>query len=242
MKTVLITGATSGIGQQLALDYAAADWQVLACGRNTDKLQALQQRSDRIDTLAFDITDQQQVLAVGKTITQPLDLVILNAGTCEYIDDARQFDSSLLERVMRSNVLGTAYCLEAFTRHIPAGGQLALMGSSASFFPFPRAEAYGASKAAIAYLAQTLAVDLHPQQIAVSLISPGFVETPLTAKNDFAMPMKITVTDASTAIRAGLAKRQQHIAIPRLFTTLLALLGKLPNTLQHYLALKMVKS
>ena len=247
MKTVLITGTTSGIGQQLAFDYAAQGWQVIACGRNAEKLAALQQQAggDKVQTLVFDITQRDQVLAASTTLSQRslvLDLVILNAGTNHYIDHAREFDSQIFTHIMTTNVLGVGYCLEAFTRHIKQGGQLALVGSSAYLFPFTRAEAYGASKAAVAYLAQTLTLDLKPHHIAVSLIIPGFVETPLTDKNDFQMPMRISVQQASREIQAGLVKRLPLIGTPKLFTMLLRFMSILPYRLQLFLAQRMVRS
>ena len=240
MKTVLITGATSGIGERLAIDYAEQDWSVIACGRSAGKLAQLSEH-DNISSLAFDMGDQEEVAAAASKIDKTLDLVILNAGTCEYMDDIKCFDTELFQRVININILGTANCVAAFLPKIPRGGQLALMGSSASFFPFSRAQAYGASKAAITYLAQSLAVDLAKYEIAVSLISPGFVETPLTDKNDFEMPMKISAEQASTEIIKGLSKRKHHVTTPRLFTFLLGLLGKLPHSVQHWLALRTVK-
>jgi len=241
MKTVLITGATSGIGQQMALDYAKDGWKVIACGRNQQKLAELSS-NDNIDSLQFDLTDAERIAEIGRDHSQALDLVILNAGTCEYIDDVMAFDTDLFRRVINSNVIGTADCAGAFIPHIKTGGQLAFVGSSASFLPFNRAEAYGASKAAIAYLAQSIAVDLAPHNIDVSLVSPGFVTTPLTDKNDFEMPMKISVKQASEEIRRGLSKRKKHIKTPRLFTSILGLLGQLPHSIQHWIALRMVKS
>ena len=241
MKTVLITGATSGIGQQMALDYVKDGWKVIACGRNPESLATLAS-NEHIDTLKFDLTDPQQIAEASSSLSDSLDLVILNAGTCEYIDDAMAFDTALFRRVINSNVIGTADCAAAFMPHINAGGQLAFIGSSASFLPFARAEAYGASKAAIAYFAQSLAVDLAPHNIDVSLVSPGFVSTPLTDKNDFSMPMKITVQQASDEILKGLHKRKKHIKTPRLFTSILGLLGQLPHSIQHWIALRMVKS
>lgn len=240
MKTVLITGATSGIGERLALDYAQIGWSVIACGRNAGKLAQLSEH-ENITSLAFDMSDFSEVQAASDKILESLDLVILNAGTCEYMDDIKKFDAELFRRVINSNVLGTADCIAAFLPKIPRGGHLALMGSSANFFPFSRAQAYGSSKAAVAYLAQTLAVDLAEYDIAVSLISPGFVETPLTNKNDFVMPMKITVEQASSEIINGLLKRKHHVTTPKLFTFILGLLGKLPHSMQHWLALRTVK-
>lgn len=243
MKTVLITGASSGIGQQLALDYLKDDWQVLACGRNAEKLAALKAHNPtHCQTLSFDVTKREAVLAAGESITQALDLVILNAGTSIYIDDAKHFDSDRFSRLMHTNLLGIGYCLEAFTRHIPAGGQLALVGSSAYLFPFTRAEAYGASKAAIAYLAQSLSLDLKKHGIAVSLITPGFVQTPLTDQNDFPMPMRIPVAQASTDIRRGLSKRKALISTPASFVFALRLLNRLPYSLQLWLGQRMLRS
>lgn len=239
MKTVLITGATSGIGQQLALDYLQAGWQVLACGRNPDKLAALKQQTaqpDHCQTLSFDVTERMEVLAAGQSLHQALDLVILNAGTSLYIDDAKHFDSERFSHLMQTNLLGVAYCLEAFIRHIPRGGQLALVGSSAYLFPFTRAEAYGASKAAIAYLTQSLSLDLKVHGIQVSLITPGFVKTPLTDQNDFPMPMCISVERATADIRRGLAQRKALISTPASFVLGLRLLNRLPYSLQLWLA------
>ncbi|WP_084221376.1 SDR family NAD(P)-dependent oxidoreductase [Shewanella fidelis] len=227
-KRVLITGASSGIGLQLAQDYLADGWQVYACGRNP---QALSQLAGA-ERLLFDVTDNEQVQAQAKALTakgvNSFDLVILNAGSCEYIDDAKQFDAELFERVIRTNLIAMGYCLAAFTPLIKAGGRLGLMGSSAVYLPFPRAEAYGASKAGVQYLASSLAIDLKPHNIGVSVICPGFVKTPLTDKNDFAMPMRLSSEQASNAIRQGLAKGVREIHFPKRFTLLLKLISLLP--------------
>lgn len=245
MKTVLITGASSGLGQQLTLDYLQAGWQVIACGRNPEKLAALKQQTaqpERCQILSFDVNKPEAVLAAGQSLQQALDLVILNAGTSLYIDDAKHFDSERFSRLIQTNLLGVAYCLEAFTPHIPQGGQLALMGSSAYLFPFTRAEAYGASKAAIAYLAQSLSVDLKAHGIKVSLITPGFVKTPLTDQNDFPMPMRISVERAAADIRRGLTQRKALISTPASFVFFLRLLNRLPYNLQLWLAGRLASS
>ncbi|SDJ66249.1 NADP-dependent 3-hydroxy acid dehydrogenase YdfG [Ferrimonas sediminum] len=239
MKRVVITGATSGIGKQLAQDYANQGWQVFACGRNATALEALGRHSN-ISTRQFDLTDAEQTQAQLSNLPG-LDLAILNAGSCEYIDDAQQFDGALLARVMTTNVLSVGYCLQALLPQLQPGSRLALMGSIASALPLPRAEAYGASKAAIAYLARTLAIDLAPSNIGVSLITPGFVRTPLTDKNQFAMPMRIEVADASRRIIRDLAKGKAQIHFPKRFTLLLKLFGALPQSLWQTMALKGLK-
>ncbi|MCE2573135.1 SDR family NAD(P)-dependent oxidoreductase [Motilimonas eburnea] len=241
MQQVLITGATSGIGRQLALDYIKQGWIVWACGRNQAALTELKQAAgEHLHPLCFDINDVAQIGQAARKITA-LDLAILNAGTCEYIDDAKQFDGALFERVMQTNVISLGYCLQHFLPLIKRGGKLALMGSSASYLALPRAEAYGASKAAVSYLARTLAIDLKPSGIAVSLINPGFVNTPLTAKNDFPMPMSIDVAQASAAIMAGLAKDRFDVHFPKKFTFILKTLAMLPEFIWQGLAARIRK-
>lgn len=239
---ILITGSTSGIGRQLALDYLAAQHTVYCCGRNESALGELaEQYPHTAKLLAFDIQDLadcQQALAELPT----LDVVILNAGTCEYIDARKLFDAEAFARVMNINVIGMANCLQHTIPKIRNGGVLALMGSSSSFLPLPRAEAYGASKAATEYLAKTLAASLKPDGIHVSYIAPGFVETPLTDLNDFPMPMRVDVKFASRKIRSGIEKRRRVIHFPRLFTGTLKLLGRLPLGLQLLLVGRTVSS
>ena len=231
---ILITGASSGIGRQLARDYLAEGHRVWCCGRNGSALAELERDfPEHARTLSFDIQDLSACReALGGT--GRLDLAILNAGTCEYMD-ARRFDAALFRRVMEVNVIGTGNVLEAIIPQLKAGSTLALMGSSSAFLPLPRAEAYGASKAAVDYLARTLAISLAGAGIHVSYIAPGFVETPLTDRNDFPMPMRVEVGAASRHIRRGLARRRRLIHFPRLFTGLLRCIGRLPLALQNRL-------
>lgn len=228
MKTILITGATSGIGEALCQDYQKLGHKIIACGRNTEKLARLSTYQN-IDCIEVDVCEQQQVNEKLSDLGE-LDMVILNAGSCEYIDDAKNFDGKLFARVINTNLIAMGYCLEALLPQICNGGQLALVGSSASFLPFSRAQAYGASKAGVAYLARTLALDLKKHHIDVSLISPGFVKTPLTDKNDFKMPMQISAQQAAEEIINGLNKRQFDIHFPKKFTLILKTLALLPDS------------
>jgi len=233
-KTLLLTGATSGIGEALCAKYVALGWHVIACGRNQEKLTLLA-TDERVLTLQLDLNDAQQVAHMFESLPD-LDLVILNAGSCEYIDDAKQFDGALFERVIKTNLISVGYCLQALLPKVVSGGQLALVGSSASFLPFTRAQAYGASKAGIAYLASSLAIDLKPANISVSLIRPGFVKTPLTDKNDFNMPMSISSEQAANYIVNGLNKRQFDIHFPKKFTFILKAIACLPDVLWRWIS------
>ncbi|MDD8059814.1 MULTISPECIES: SDR family NAD(P)-dependent oxidoreductase [Shewanella] len=234
MQAVLITGASSGIGFALAEHYLAQGMQVIACGRNREALQNISGATP----LEFDITDNAQVQTAATELKRllldnhwQLQHVILNAGSCEYIDDVLHFDSALFARVINTNVIAMGYCLEHFLPLLSSGAQLGLMSSSATYLPFPRAEAYGASKAAISYLGRSLRVDLAEHDIGVSVICPGFVKTPLTDKNDFAMPMQITAQQAAVAIYNGMHRQRNEIHFPGKFTWLLKLASLLPESL-----------
>ncbi|WP_405597910.1 MULTISPECIES: SDR family NAD(P)-dependent oxidoreductase [unclassified Pseudoalteromonas] len=220
----LITGATSGIGEQLAIKYAQMGDTVIACGRNSEKLAELA-KHENIQACKFDATNLQEIKEA--TIGFPhFDRVILNAGSCEYIDDARNFDSALFERVINVNLLSMGYCLEALLHKINAGGQLVLVSSSVTYLPLPRSEAYGASKAGVSYLAKSLAVDLN--DVDVTLVHPGFVKTPLTNKNDFPMPMAVTAEKAADYMIKGIHKRRKDVHFPYRFTLILKALRILP--------------
>lgn len=236
---VLITGATSGIGEQLALDYARAGWNVLACGRNESSLQSISQQASGITPLAFDITNYEETIAQLKELPFVPNLWIFNAGDCEYLDDGK-VDAKLIVRIMRINVEGLANCLEGCQIHLKEGHHVGIVGSIASEFALPRAEAYGASKAAVSYFARSLSLPLQKQGILLSLIFPGFVQTPLTDKNDFPMPFLVSREFAAKKIRGGLAKKKKFIYFPWLFTWILRLLAALPYRVQCFLARQLV--
>ncbi|OAN11731.1 short-chain dehydrogenase [Photobacterium jeanii] len=235
---VLITGASSGIGKQLALDYANAGSTVIACGQSEERLAALSQQNDNIRTLAFDVTDLAATQCAFDALSPLPKLIILNAGTCEYIEHG-QIDSALFKRVFDVNLFGLLHCLEAMQDRFDDQTHLTFVGSTASYVPLPRAEAYGASKAALSYLAQTLSIDLAPRGVTVTLVSPGFVKTPLTDKNDFPMPMIVTPEVASEAIRTGIARKEKEVHFPKKFSLILKTISLLPLSIQQSVIRKM---
>ena len=186
----------------------------------------------------FDMTDREACLTALTDCAA--DLVILCAGTCEYLDHG-VIDATLVEKVMTTNFMGPVNCLAALQSKLSPGSRIVLVSSMAHWLPFPRAEAYGTSKAALSWFAQSLRLDWEPKGIAVTVVYPGFVDTPLTRKNDFAMPGLVSVEQAVAAIRRGLAKGKSQIAFPTGFSLQLRLLRALPSFLQRALLRRMVR-
>ncbi|WP_290654431.1 SDR family NAD(P)-dependent oxidoreductase [Idiomarina sp.] len=239
---ILITGATSGIGYQLAQDYAKQGHTVIACGRNQEALDELADIDrDNIKTLRFDITNIENTKQALADIER-VDLAILSAGMCEYLD-VKQFDAGMFERVFRVNVFGTMNTVEALLPIMPEGSKLVIVGSLARLLPFTKAQAYGGSKAAIEYITRTLEVDLKEAYgIDVLGVSPGFVKTPMTDANDFEMPMRVSVEFASKAIRKGIEKGKRDIGFPALFSGMLRVMSLLPQGMQIALSRRMAKN
>lgn len=236
---ILITGATSGIGRRLAEDYAQAGHNVIACGRKQAALDELSASyPDKITAMAFDITHRDEAAKALASLST-VDVAILSAGVCEYLD-VSEFDAALFERVFRVNVLGTMNVVEGLIPVMKQGSKLAIVGSLARLVPFTRAQAYGGSKAAIHYITRSLEVDLGRQYgIRVLSISPGFVKTPMTDANDFEMPMRVTVEQASKAIRKGIDQDKRDIGFPKLFSAILRVIAWLPQSAQVAISKRM---
>lgn len=235
-KTAIVTGASSGIGAELACTLAA-DYKVFACGRNQQRLQETIIGQPTIEPLLFDITEKQQI--VDATANLPaLDLIVLNAGGCEYLDDPLAFDDALFERVIQTNLIAVGYCLNVLMPKLKPGGQIVFIGSSVTYFPFARAEAYGASKAGVNYLANALRQTIAAKGYTVTLVEPGFVSTPLTDQNDFDMPFLVSAQKASSIIARGIQNKKNTIRFPKRLIWSLQFLNMLPRRLSSYLTRK----
>ncbi|MDF0732388.1 SDR family NAD(P)-dependent oxidoreductase [Pseudomonas entomophila] len=233
MSRCWLTGASSGIGAALASQLLTAGHQVALGGRRASALHGLVERYPGQALLAVgDIAEAAQVTDMVRGIEQAwgaLDVVILNAGTCEYLEPG-QFDAATVERMVRTNLIGASHCLEAALPLLRRGQRphLVVVGSSVTWLALPRAGAYGASKAALRYLVESLRIDLQAEGIDVTLVSPGFVDTPLTRRNDFPMPVLWSAERAAQYIAKRLPRRPLEIRFPTLFIIVLRLLGALP--------------
>ncbi|KRG35045.1 MULTISPECIES: SDR family NAD(P)-dependent oxidoreductase [unclassified Psychrobacter] len=235
---ILITGATSGIGNQLAKDYLLEGHHVYAVGRDDSALAELE--SLGAETVDLDLMDRDKVIdAFGKI--EEVDLAICGAGMCEYLD-MPNFDSASFMKVMSVNMGTLSHAIEGILpKLIASKGRLVGIGSASAYVPFARAEAYGSSKAAIHYLMKTLQISLAPHDVSVSLVVPGFVETPMTKQNDFPMPFIQTTAQASQAIRDGIASGHDVIEFPKKLTLPLKVLGTLPDLVWQQVSEKINK-
>ena len=241
----LVTGASSGLGRAIALQFARSGWQVVALARSQGLLEQLRREHAGIDILPVDLTDSAQLAAATAELSARygrLDQVILNAGTCEYVE-AENLDLGAFERTFCLNVQAVVACTKAWLPllQVSTTPRLAIVSSLAHLFPFGRAEAYGASKAAISYFADSLRVDLADTPVRVSLIEPGFVDTPLTQKNDFPMPFLLSSTDAASRIHRALALGKLRLQFPLRLTLSLKFLNILPYGLRQKLAARMAR-
>lgn len=231
-KCIWITGASSGIGRALALALSKKGNFVIASARNATALNELEvAHRGKIVGLPMDVAgDNQELDNVReklRELTDYVDLVVCCAGICEYQDDLR-FRPDMYERVMKINFLGVINVLSIampLLQKSSSRAHFAAVGSLSSTAPFPRAEAYGASKAALEYFMKSLKADVVKCPFDVSLIRPGFIKTPLTENNDFSMPFMLTDTEAAQRIISGIEAKKSVIDFPKRLSIPLRLFG-----------------
>ncbi len=217
MPSVWITGASSGIGAALAKLYARHGWQVAVSARRADALQALAEEFDNILPVACDVTDRDMMRACFEKIKSEfgeLDLAIANAGV--YLPTKLpDFDAEIFDASFNVNVTGTVNMLAPIVPYMAARGQghIAIVSSVAGYNGLQTSAAYGATKAALTNMAEGLALDLKASGVDVSVIAPGFVDTPATAPNKFHMPFLMKVDEAAKRVYQGLNNKKSTYSI-----------------------------
>jgi short-subunit dehydrogenase len=233
---VWITGASSGIGRALAARMAADGWRVAISARRREELDVVAAAyPDHICVYPLDVTDAEAVAATVARIEAEqggIALAVLNAGTHEPMR-AGDFDPAVVRRLVGLNFLSVVDCLAALLPGMRrrGGGQIAVVASVAGYRGLPTAAAYGASKAAVINMAESLRPELAAEGIELQLVNPGFVRTPLTARNRFSMPMLMDVDDAAAALYRGLRRKRFEIIFPRPFCWAMKLFRALPYVL-----------
>jgi short-subunit dehydrogenase len=234
-KTAWVTGASTGIGREIVMRLAGGGVRVAASARSADKLADVAHGQPNIVTVPLDVTTRADVAAAYRRVVSELgavDLVVLNAGVW-YPMKASEFDAAKSSGSMAVNYFGITNVLEPLVPDMVAArkGQIALVASVAGYRGLPQAAAYAPSKAAVISLAEVLRLELSRHGIVVSLVNPGFVETPMTAVNTFPMPYILKPDDAAERIIKGLVSGKFEIAFPWQLVTMLKLLRAMPNGL-----------
>lgn len=233
-RRVWLVGASTGIGRALAERLHTLGAHVTVSARKAQALQAFVAQHPGSLALPLDVTDAAAVQAATRAVQAegPLDLVCYCAGHYQAMR-ATAIDLPDLLRHHEVNTVGALHVLEAVTPGMLANrqGHISLVSSVAGFRGLPQSLAYGPTKAALINLAETLYLDLQPHGLGVSVINPGFVETPLTAQNQFHMPALISPEQAARAIVQGWAEGEFDIHFPKRFTRVMKLLRLLPYRL-----------
>ncbi len=247
-KNILITGASSGIGAALALEYAAPGICLMLLGRDPLRLETVAGSCREKGALAITaILDVQNADAMAAWIaeqddTHPIDLAIANAGISAGTAGGDE-SASQARRIFSINVGGTLNTLHPLIPRMTGRrhGQLALMSSMAAFRGMPGAPAYSASKGAVRLYGEALRGELSGEGIAVSVICPGFVKSRITDANRFSMPLLMDAGEAACRIRRGLAANRARIAFPRRMYALAWLMGVLPPAWTDFLMTRLPK-
>ncbi len=240
-RTVWLIGASTGIGRATATALHAQGARVVVSARNQEALAAFVEAHPGAQALALDVSDPMAVQTAAQTLAKQgvLDCVVYCAGHFHAMA-ATRMDLPDLLRHNEVNYLGALYLLntvvpmllaQPLNPHTGQRGHICLVGSVAGYRGLPNSLAYGPTKAALINLAENLYLDLRAHGLGVSLISPGFVDTPLTAKNAFKMPALISPEQAAQAILQGWAQGSFEIHFPKRFTRWMKLLQWLPYPL-----------
>lgn len=246
-KRVWVVGASSGIGEALARHLAKRGALLALSARRVDPLQAmLKEAPEGSLVLPLDVTDELSVMTAVSSLSNhwgQIDLVVWLAGTYKPMR-AQSFDLPAARAVMEANIMGPLNGLGALLPMMleQGHGGIALVSSVAGYRGLPKSLVYGPSKAALTNLAEALYIDLRETNIGVWVINPGFVETPLTAQNDFEMPALISTDEAAEAIISGFASGRFEIHFPKRFTLLLKVMRTLPYRLYFAAVSRLVKT
>jgi NAD(P)-dependent dehydrogenase (short-subunit alcohol dehydrogenase family) len=236
-----ITGASTGIGRQLGLDLAREGYVVAATARHQEDLDTLAQdasgASGRVVPFLCDVTDESRMEATVARIERelgPIVLAVFNAGTYSPTHGER-LETHNFVATFNINVLGVIYGLVPVADRMRdrGFGQIAVVGSVTSYFGLPSAAAYGGTKAAINSIAQSLRYDFEKLNIRIQVVNPGFVATPLTAKNRFKMPALMKVEDAAQRMASAFRTGGFETTFPRRLTWPMKLLRMLPQDVIH---------
>jgi len=245
-KVIWITGASSGIGKALSIKFAQEGWIVAASARREGLLQELTKINQNIHSFPLDVTNPEQCKKVFEEIKKRfnnIEISIFGTGIHDP-NSEKKFNLEKIREIMEVNYFGTMNSINSVYDYYndKKGGQISIISSVAGYRGLPAAGAYCASKSALTSFTESLHFEMKKKNVRVSLISPGFIKTPMTDQNDFPMPMIKSAEFAAEQIFLGLIKKKGfEIHFPRIFTYMMKILSMLPSNIYFKIVEKGMK-
>ena len=245
-KTIWITGGSTGIGKALAIKFASKGWNVAISARRENLLNEISNNEQNIHGFPLDVTDKQKCKEVFEEIKnkfENIDICFFSTGTWDPKKE-KDIDIDQIENVFKVNFFGTLNSIKAVEEYFKnkKSGTICIVSSIAGYRGLPNSTGYGPSKSALNNLAESLYFDFKRSNVRICLVSPGFIKTPMTDKNDFKMPFLKTTEYAAEKIYDGLINKNSfEIHFPKALTITLKILSFLPSKIYFGLVGKMTK-
>ena len=245
-KTIWITGGSTGIGKALAIKFASKNWNVAVSARRVELLNELSDTYENISCFPLDVSDKEkckEVFTEIKNKFENIDICFFSTGTWDPKKE-KDIDVDQMQNVFQINFFGTVNCIKAVEQYFrdKRNGIITIVSSIAGYRGLPNSTGYGPSKSALNNLAESLYFDFKRYNVRVCLVSPGFIKTPMTDKNDFKMPFLKTPEYAAEKIYDGLVNKNVfEIHFPKSLTITLKLLSLLPSKIYFGLVGKLTK-
>ena len=245
-KTIWITGGSTGIGKALAIKFANEGWNVAVSARRENLLKEISDMNSNISSFPLDVTDNSKCSEVFKSIIDKfgsLDICFFSTGTWDPKKE-KDIDLDQIENVFKVNFFGTLNSIKCVEKYFKdkQSGIITIVSSIAGYRGLPNSTGYGPSKSALNNLAESLYFDFKKSNVRVCLVSPGFIKTPMTDKNDFKMPFLKTTEYAANKIYNGLVNSNVfEIHFPKSLTLILKIFSFLPSKIYFGLVGKMTK-
>ena len=245
-KTIWITGGSTGIGKALAIKFSNECWNVAVSARRKELLNELSNQHENISSFPLDVTDKIKCKEVFDQIINKytnIDICFFSTGTWNPKKE-KDIDVEQIEEVFKVNFFGTVNSIKVVEQFFKdkKSGISTIVSSIAGYRGLPNSTGYGPSKSALNNLAESLYFDFKRFNVRVCLVSPGFIKTPMTDKNDFKMPFLKTPEYAANKIYDGLINKDNfEIHFPKILTVILKILSFLPSKIYFYLVGKLTK-
>ena len=245
-KTIWITGGSTGIGKAVAIKFASKGWNVAISARRKKLLEEISNNYENIHGFPLDVTDKQKCKDVFEQIKNKfhnIDICFFSTGTWDPKKE-KNIDVEQIEEVFKINFFGTLNSIKTIEDYFRKRkeGIITIVSSIAGYRGLPNSTGYGPSKSALNNLAESLYFDFKRFNVRVCLVSPGFIKTPMTDKNDFKMPFLKTTEYAAEQIYDGLLNKNVfEIHFPKTLTLTLKIFSFLPSKIYFYLIGKMTK-